>query len=63
MAEDSGSTAVLGFVVGAIVVAVLVFVFFVVIPRESGPDVTDRDVDINIEAPPTPEAPQSPGPG
>jgi hypothetical protein len=59
---DNSSNAVLGFVVGAIVVAVIVFIFFVVVPGEEG----SRGVDVTIEAPTPPAeapAPATPGGG
>jgi hypothetical protein len=57
---DNSSNAVLGFVVGAIVVAAVVFIFFVVVPREQN----SRGVDVTIEAPTAPaDAPATPDGG
>ncbi len=51
----SESNAVLGFVVGAVLVAALAFIVFVV-PGQRG----DRDIDVRIEAPIS-AAPANPG--
>ena len=60
MVEDSESNAVLGFVVGAIVVAALVFVFFVVVPNSSSPKSDPGNLDVKIEIPnPAPDDPGS----
>ena len=58
MSENSESNAVLGFVVGAIVIAALAFIFFVT-PAGNG-DNMPGNVDVTIEAPPAP-APANPG--
>ena len=55
MSDDSESSAVPGFVLGAIAVAALAFVLFVV-PNEGA----DRDLDVRIETP-QPAAPADPG--
>lgn len=57
MADDSGSNAVLGVVVGAILVAVLVLFFVVGMPGGGGD--TSPDVDITIDTP-DPAAPGTP---
>lgn len=59
MSDNSESNAVLGFVVGAIVIAALAFIFFVVPGENSG---GGPDVNVTTEAPsaPTP-APANPG--
>jgi hypothetical protein len=54
MADDSGSSAVLGMIVGALIVGAVLFVVFVGFPGGSGPG----DVDVTIEAP----APSLPAP-
>jgi hypothetical protein len=58
MSDNSESNAVLGFVVGAIVIAALAFIFFVT-PAGNGGN-TPGDVDVTIEAPQVP-APANPG--
>jgi hypothetical protein len=55
MSDDSESNAVLGFVVGAIVVAALAFFLFIVPGQRA-----DRDIDVRIETP-QPAAPANPG--
>jgi hypothetical protein len=65
MSDSSESNAVLGFVVGAIVIAALAFVFFVV-PGQNGSSGSKATPDLNvtIEAPPTAApapAPANPG--
>jgi hypothetical protein len=55
MSDNSESNAVLGFVLGAIVVAALAFFLFVV-PGERA----DRDLNVRIETP-APAAPADPG--
>jgi hypothetical protein len=56
MSDNSESNAVLGFVVGAIVIAALAFIFLVVPGRNGGSG--PGDVDVTIEAP---QAPTNPG--
>jgi hypothetical protein len=56
MSDDSESNAVLGFVVGAIVVAALAFIFFVVPGQKSGGS-GPGNVNVTIEAPRTPTNP------
>jgi hypothetical protein len=55
MSDDSGSTAVLGFVLGAVAIAALAFFLFVVPNLRA-----DRDIDVRIEMP-SPAAPANPG--
>jgi hypothetical protein len=57
MADDSESSAVLGFVVGAIVVAAVVLFFFVA----PGGDRSGGELDVRIETPAPPAAPANPG--
>ena len=47
MANNGESNMVLGFVVGAIVVALVVFIFFVVVPGQNA----DQGIDVTIETP------------
>jgi hypothetical protein len=56
MSDDSESSAVLGFVVGAIIVAAVVLFFFVV----PGGERTDGELDVRIETP-APATPANPG--
>lgn len=60
MSDNSESNAVLGFVVGAIVIAALAFVFFIV-PGQTGGSggKATPDVNVTIEAPTA--APANPG--
>jgi hypothetical protein len=58
MADDSESSAVLGFVVGAIVVAAVVLFFFV---APGGDRRSGGDLDVRIETPAPPAAPTNPG--
>jgi hypothetical protein len=57
MSDNSESNAVLGFVVGAIVIAALAFIFFVT-PGGNGGGNGPGDVDVTVE---TPQAPANPG--
>jgi hypothetical protein len=58
MSEDSESNAVLGFVLGAIVVAAGAFIFFVVRGPEGSIGASAApDVNVTIEAPPAPARP------
>jgi hypothetical protein len=57
MSDNSESNAVLGFVVGAIVIAALAFIFFVA-PGGNGGGSGPGDIDVTIEAP---QAPANPG--
>ena len=52
--EDSGSNAVLGVVVGAILVAAVLFFVFVMPGGDGG---TNPDVDVRIETPAAPAPP------
>ncbi len=60
MSDNSESNAVLGFVVGAIVVAALVFIFFVVPGQRGTGGNNGPDLDVTIEAP-APPVPANPG--
>jgi hypothetical protein len=55
MSDDAESSAIPGFVLGAIAVAALAFFLFVV-PNQGA----DRDIDVRIETP-EPAAPANPG--
>jgi hypothetical protein len=57
MSDNSESNAVLGFVVGAIVIAAPAFIFFVA-PGGTGGGNGPGNVDVTIEAP---KAPANPG--
>jgi hypothetical protein len=56
MAEDSGSSAILGIIVGALIVGAVLFFVFIGVPWNGGS--SPGDIDVSIEAP----APSLPAP-